>query len=226
MDNITPFLDGINMRNTKNDSTSLDSPPPAKSPSGHSARRKTVVITVVVVVAIVVIASAFVLNEHIVTSPRGPPHIGILSLSEISQLAGRQLTIFYRNNSSQIRLNITSEETVAFNTSNHTSSWKSSSPEVLVISYEFTNQTQSSFSYNVSYSIQKQALAARNSSTVIKNMSFEGFTFFLVFSNYSGVFSVVSAGHSGSYAFLIGDINVPLSSYIALVHDEIQAMTS
>ncbi|MCL5873918.1 MAG: hypothetical protein M1161_01060 [Candidatus Thermoplasmatota archaeon] len=214
------------MRSTKNDSTSLDSPAPAKSPPDRSDRRKTVAITIVVVVAIVVIASTFVLDQHTVTSPRGPPHIGIISLSEISQLAGQQLTIFYRNNSSQVRLNITSEETVAFNTSNHTSSWKSSPPRVLVISYEFTNQTQSSFSYNISYSIQKQALAARNSTTVIRNMSFEGFTYFLVISNYSGIFSVVSAGYSGSYAFLIGDINVPLSSYIALIHKEIQAMTS
>lgn len=214
------------MSSTKNDSTSLNSLAPPKSPSGRSARRRTVVITVVVAVAIVMIASAFVLNERTVTSPRGPPHIGILSLSEIDQLAGQQLTIFYRNNSSQIKLNITSEETVAFNTSNHTSSWKSSSPGVVVFSYEFTNQTQSSFSYNISYSIQKQALTARNSSTVIKNMSFEGFTFFLVSSNYSGVLSVVAAGYSGSYAFLITDINVPLSSYIALVHEEIQAMTS
>lgn len=220
------FLDGINMTSEKNDSTSLDPPSSAKSPLLHSARRRIVVITVVVVVATVVIASAIVLDYYSVTSQHRLPHIGILSLSEINQLAGQQLTVQYKNNSSQIRLNITSEDTAVFNTSNHSSSWKSNSPVVLVISYEFINPAQSSFSYNLSYSIQKQALAARNSSAVIRNVSYEGFTYFIVSSNYSGVFSIVAAGYSGSYSFLIGDINVPLSNYNALVSEEIQAMTS
>jgi len=86
------------MRSMENDLTLKDSPPQDKSPSGHSARRRTIIISVAVVIAIVVIASAILVDEHMVTTHHGPPHIGIISLSEINKLARRKLTIYDRNN--------------------------------------------------------------------------------------------------------------------------------
>ncbi len=213
------------MRVIENDLTLGDSPPPDKSPSGHSATRRTIIITVAVVITIILIASAILIDVGIVTPHHFHHHIGIISLSEIDQLAGRQLRIYGRNNSSDLKEGIILGETVAFSISNHTSSWSSSPPGVLVISLEFTNQTQSSLFYNISYMVERQFFSARNSSINIRNISYDGFMFFTVISNYSGLYAV-SAGYSGNYGFVISDINVSLSSYTALVHEEIQAMTS
>jgi hypothetical protein len=58
-----------------------------------------------------------------------------------------------------------------------------------------------------------------------RNDSYDGFRFFLANPNHSGLW-VLSVGYSGNYGFTIFDNGVPLSSYTALVYDEIQAMTS
>jgi len=118
---------------------------------------------------------------------------------------------------------------VTFNTSNNISNRNSGYTgllpgSILVGSGEFTNLTMFSLYYNISYMAEKQALSFRNPNISIKNISYDDFTFFLVISNNSGLF-VVSVGYSGNYGFAIIDIGVPLSSYTALVHDEIQAMT-
>jgi len=217
------------MRSMENDLTLKDSPPQDKSPSGHPARRRTVIIAVAIVIAIVVISSAIIIDEHIAKTHYGPPHIGILSLSEIDRLAGQQLTI-YAINGSNLKHGIILGESVFFNTSNNISNRSSGDQGLLagslsVDSLEFTNLTMSSLYYNISYMVEKQALSLRNPNISIKNISYDGFTFFLVILNLSGLL-VYSQGYSGNYGFTIIDIGVPLSSYTALVHDEIQAMTS
>ncbi|MGC8563092.1 MAG: hypothetical protein ACP5NO_07885, partial [Thermoplasmata archaeon] len=116
------------MRGMENDLTLGDSPPPDKSPSGHSATRRTIIITVAVVITIILIASAILIDADIVTPHHFHHHIGIISLSEIYQLAGRQLRIYGRNNSSDLKEGIILEETVGFSISNHTSSRNSSPP--------------------------------------------------------------------------------------------------
>jgi len=216
---------GSGTRSMENDLTLKDSPPQAKSPSGHSARRRTIIISVAVVIAIVVIASAILIDEHMVTTHHGLPHIGIISLSEINKLARRKLTIYDRNNTSNLKQGLILEEIVVFNNSNHTSSRNSSPLGILVGSFEVTNQTLSSFLYNISYTEEKQFLSTKHLDINIRNISYDEFSIFLVILNRSGLL-VSSQGYSGTYGFIIAGTNVPLSSYTALVQDEIQAMTS
>jgi len=106
---------------------------------------------VAIVVAIAVISSAILIDEHIAATHHRPPHIGILSLSEIDHLAGQLLRIYGRNNCSQLKKATIIEEIVALNTWNHTSSVNSSTPGIILISGEFTNLALSLLSYNVSY---------------------------------------------------------------------------
>jgi len=211
-------------KSMENDLTLKDSPPQDKSPSCHSPRRRTIIISVAVVIAIVVIASAILVDEHMVTTHHGPPHIGIISLSEINKLARRKLTIYDRNNTSNLKQGLILEEIVVFNTSNHTSSRNSGHQELFVGSFEVTNQTLSSFLYNISYAEEKQFVSTKHLDINIRNISYDEFSIFLVILNRSGLL-VSSQGHSCTYGFITAGTNVPLSSYTALVHDEIQAMT-
>lgn len=62
---------------------------------------------------------------------------------------------------------------------------------------------------------------------VSKTGTYEGFSFFYFTHNNSAqnILDMEAIGVSGSFSFGVYVFNMPLSNYIPLIHDEIQAMT-
>ena len=189
-----------------------------KKPRKPIGRKKAAIVVAVVLVVVVagIVGALYVTSSHHL-------HLGIVPASEVSSLEGQQVVESPANNSTVYSLYGTQGDFVYFNDSN-------GSTTMLIGSLEFPNNSSSSPFYNVTsfyVFVYRDAMALpQNNNANISNGTYEGFSFSYTSYYAVGTYMFVAAGYSGSFAFVITEMNLPLSNPGSLVHDEIQAMTS
>lgn len=200
--------------------TEDDIPKELKSPK----KRKTVAVIAVVVV-IVVIASV---GTVIVTDQHHSLHIAVISKAKAADFIKQPLFDLYMNDTNgNASRNITSLISVIF--ANNTNFFAGNSTEWISIqSIELTSANYSLYLYNYEYNESSRGI---NGTKIpgFQNGTYDGFNFFYLTQVDSTVHKEVLAfaiGVSGAYSFFIGVRGIPISNYLTLIQDEIQAMTS
>ena len=180
-------------------------------------KRKTIAVVIIVLVVVIagISASIYVMNHH-------STHIAVVSASVVTSLSKKQFTVAYDNASAlNISFNVTKGEWVYFNVT--------SLGFIIISSLELTSSSTSLSFFNEEYHSAIRLFNLPNNAYILSNGSYNGFNYFVLTQNASmktvtGT-TIASIGYSGSYAFSIFDAGIPLTSYTALIDDEIQAMT-
>lgn len=171
------------------------------------------------VVIVVVVSAVVLIGYHSTWLPASTPHVGMVTDSQVSGLAGVPLTeIPIENNfggPGSLFYSVTAYKEAQFNASGNSSF-------VVVISFEFPNSNISTSFYGL-YS--RAVPSNANLTAPVSNSSFDGFNFTIIQYDSEGFYSSFIVGHSGSFAFQITIGNIPSISPMTIAHDEIQAMT-
>ena len=167
--------------------------------------KKTVTLVVVVVLAVII---AGIVGAVYVTSFQ-QLHLGIVSASEVSTLAGQPLN---------------EGVVVPMAPNEMESEFYDSSGSIMVGSYEVSNTSQSSSAVSASYQTVVSIINQYNLTASFQNSSYLGFSFFIVQYHMMGSYYFVASGFSGHFGFLIEDSGISTISPSAIAHDEIEAM--
>jgi hypothetical protein len=204
-------------------------PPKRSLFSSKLGRTFAVAIVVVVVIAVVLSAIIYVLDHN---SSATSPRIALVASSVVFGLTSQKLFTSYSNESSgNYSLNVTEYETMI---SNYKSASGNVSGTLVIESLKFSS---SSSCFNFSSHLYEEGVQdyrVTNSSYTInvQNVTYEGFSFSYFILNHTYTilnatndYSLYVVGYHGSFAFIILDLNVQLSSYLTLIHDEISVMS-
>ena len=175
-----------------------------KKPRKPTGRKKVAIIVAVVLVVVVagIAGAVYVTYFHRL-------HLGMVSASEVSSLAGQQLE----------------EGLIVPMAPNYIESeFSDSSGSIMVTSYESSNSSQSSSAVYGSYQTVVSIINQYNLTASFQNSSYLGFSFFIVQYHTMGSYYFVASGSSGHFGFLIKDFGISTISPSAIVHEEIEAM--
>lgn len=174
--------------------------------------------TVAIIAVVVVVLISTTVGTILVTDYHHSLNIGVISEITAASFANQRFVARYVNDTSgNVSQNITKGEAVFFSNS-------SSNSLITIDSLEFSSRTYSLNVYDKSF---KKMTETTNGTLIpgFKNGTYDGFNFFYFIHRNSTGFNLIALGVSGSFSFNIEVMNVQVSNYIPLIHDEIKAMT-
>lgn len=192
----------------------------APIPQPTSKRQSKLVIMISVVVAVVIIGAAFGTYYVVSHNNNTRYHVGNASVAQVDNLAGKNLSKHYDNNSNS------SEVAMHMILLNETTNGVSSA-SILILSEEFQTTSQATNNYNGIYDLSLKSNSTHNITE--KNGTYGGFNYFTI--GYSEQFFgttfyiFLAVGHADQFMFEIVDNFVPLTNSTILLHDEINAMS-
>lgn len=175
--------------------------------SGMPKPRRSLIYVGVIVVIVIIIIVVGVVNMNYLPSGKthtfSTPNFGFISDSTLEKM---------------IRVNLTQSEILVStnlpNISKKEVEWyNDSSSRIMIILNEFTNTSYSQSLYDTVVRLERSA---------IKNMSYDGFTYFI--ENFSLYNSWIAEGFKMNFYFIIDDESIPISNFNAIVQAEISAI--
>jgi len=188
----------------------------------QSRRRKPDrLIPFLILTVIFIIILGFIIVPNISTQQKYVVHFGFVSLSTIRNFTGENLKESSRINVSNISTSpllsgLVKEEIVFYNSS--------SNGLILIANFQFSNSTQATNFYNKEF--VNLSKIGKNSGAILElNSNYRSFIYSYVYVAIFSQFIAMGVGHSGNFAFLVFDSNVPTSNFNSIVNAEIDAMT-
>ncbi len=189
----------------------------------QSKRRKPGrLIPFLILTVIFIIILAFIIVPNVSTQQKYVVHFGFVSLSPIRNYTGENLKESSRINvtnisSSPLLLGLVKEEIVFYNSS--------SNGLIFIANLQFSNTTQATNFYNREF-VNLSKIGKNTGAILELNSNYRSFIYSYVYVAIYSQFIAMGVGHSGNFAFLVFDSNVPTSNFNYIIKAETDAMTS